>query len=63
MANHLKVLASNQALRLDSGCIEAHSALAEDTTDQDMARLHLEKAVRIGQDLWHPLARARDDFA
>ena len=37
----------------DSGRI-----LAENTTDRDMARLHLEKAVRTGQDLWHPVARA-----
>lgn len=63
VANHLKVPAANQALRLDPGSIEAHLVLAEDTTDPDMARLHLEKAVRTGQDLWHPVARDQDDFA
>ena len=63
VAHHLKVPAANQALRLDPNCIEAHLVLAKDATNRDKARLHLEKAVGTGQDLWHPVARAQGDFA
>ncbi|WP_043833200.1 hypothetical protein [Muricoccus aerilatus] len=63
MANHLKLPAVNQALRQDPGCMEAHLVLAAHTTNRDMARLHLEKAVSTGRALWNPVARAQGDFA